>query len=47
MITNKDSGTSICEISDGIHPISTAVSVVPGASTFSPYLIVDDDNRTD
>jgi hypothetical protein len=42
MITNRDSGTSIDEIADGIHRISTPVSVVLGDSTCSPYLIIDD-----
>lgn len=43
MITNPASGTSIDEIADGIHRISTPVSVVPGGFTFNQYLIVDDE----
>ena len=43
MITNKDSGTSIDEIADGVHRISTPVSVVPGGFTFNQYLIVDEE----
>lgn len=43
MITNPESGTSIDEIADGIHRISTPVSVVPGGFTFNQYLIVDDE----
>jgi flavorubredoxin len=43
MITNRDSGTRIDEIVDGIYRISTPVSVVPGGFTFNQYLIVDDE----
>lgn len=42
MITNRESGTSIDEIAEGIYRISTPVSVVPGGFTFNQYLIVDD-----
>jgi hypothetical protein len=41
MITNKDSGTSIGEIADGIRRIGTPVSVVPGGSTLNQHLIVE------
>ena len=42
MITNRDSGTSIDEIANGIFRISTPVSVVPGGFTFNQYLIIDE-----
>jgi flavorubredoxin len=44
-ITNKESGTNIHEIADGIYRISTPVSaeVIPGGFTFNQYLIVDDE----
>jgi flavorubredoxin len=43
MITNKDSGTTIDEIADGIYRISTPVTVVPGGFTFNQYLIKDEE----
>jgi flavorubredoxin len=43
MITNRDSGTSIDEIADGIYRISTPLTVVPGGFSFNQYLIVDDE----
>jgi len=44
MIINKQSGTSVDEIADGIHRISTPVppELIPGGFTFNQYLIVDD-----
>jgi flavorubredoxin len=44
MITNRESGTSIDEIADGIYRISTPVGpeVLPGGFTFNQYLIVDE-----
>ncbi len=44
VVTNKDSGTNVTEIADGIYRISTPVSadVIPGGFTFNQYLIVDD-----
>ncbi len=43
MITNRESGTNIQEIADGIYRINTPVAL-PGAGDFSfnQYLIVDD-----
>ncbi|MGH7840055.1 MAG: MBL fold metallo-hydrolase [Candidatus Binataceae bacterium] len=43
-ITNRESGTSVNEIADGIYPISTPVSpdLFPGGFTFNQYLIVDE-----
>lgn len=43
-ITNRNSGTRIDEIVDGIYRISTPVppSAVPGGFTFNQYLVVDD-----
>src|SRR5262249_50322906 len=43
MITNSASGTSVHEIADGIHRISTPATVVPGGFTFNQYLVVDDE----
>jgi flavorubredoxin len=43
-ITNKDSGTNINEIAEGIYRINTPVSLGgAGAFSFNQYLIVDDD----
>lgn len=44
MITNKESGTRIDEISEGIYRICTPVSpdVMPGGFTFNQYLIKDE-----
>ena len=44
MKSNKQDGTRIDEIANGIYRISTAVppSVIPGGFTFNQYLIVDD-----
>ncbi len=43
MITNRESGTNVFEIADGIYRINTPVAL-PGAGAFSfnQYLIVDD-----
>src|SRR4051794_37591364 len=43
--TNRDAGTRVDEISDGIYRISTPVppSAVPGGFTFNQYLVVDDE----
>jgi flavorubredoxin len=43
-ITNKESGTNVNEIADGIYRISTPVGpdFIPGGFTFNQYLIVDD-----
>ena len=43
MITNRESGTRIDEIAQGIYRISTPVTVVPGGFTFNQYLVVDDE----
>jgi hypothetical protein len=43
MITNKNSGTSIGEIADGIRRTKTPVSVVLGDFAFNQHLIVDDE----
>ena len=42
MITNKQSGTNIQEISDGIYRINTPVKLPVGAFSFNQYLILDD-----
>jgi flavorubredoxin len=41
-ITNRESGTNIHEIADGIYRINTPVPVVPGGFSFNQYLIVDE-----
>jgi flavorubredoxin len=43
-VTNKESGTNVNEIAEGIYRISTPVGpeVIPGGFTFNQYLIVDD-----
>jgi flavorubredoxin len=43
MITNRDSGTSLDEIAQGIYRISTPVTVVPGGFTYNQFLIIDDE----
>jgi flavorubredoxin len=45
MITNAQSGTTINEIAENIHRISTALppGAVPGGFAFNQYLIVDDE----
>lgn len=44
-ITNKQSGTNVHEVADGIYRINTPVVVegVPGGFSFNQYLIVDDE----
>ena len=44
MKSNKNDGTRVDEIANGIYRISTAVppSVIPGGFTFNQYLIADD-----
>jgi flavorubredoxin len=44
VITNQQTGTTIDEIADGIHRISTPVppEIVPGGFTFNQYLVVDE-----
>lgn len=45
MITDRESGTSVDEIADGIYRISTPLppELLPGGFTFNQYLIVDRD----
>ena len=45
VITNKQSGTNVQEVSDGIYRINTPVVVEggPGGFTFNQYLVVDDE----
>src|SRR3954463_4279758 len=43
MITNRDSGTCIDEIAEGIYRVSTPSTKVPGGFTFNQFLIIDDD----
>jgi flavorubredoxin len=42
-ITNKESGTNVHEIADGIYRINTPVTIPGGAFSFNQYLIVDDE----
>jgi flavorubredoxin len=41
-VTNRDSGTNVCEVSEGIYRINTPVDIAGGFS-FNQYLIVDDE----
>ena len=45
VITNKQSGTNVQEIADGIYRINTPVMIegAPGGFSFNQYLIVDDE----
>ena len=42
-ITNKESGTNVHEVADGIYRISTPVTIPGGEFSFNQYLIVDDE----
>ncbi len=42
-ITNKQSGTSVDEVADGVYRISTPVTIPGGGFSFNQYLIVDDE----
>lgn len=45
-VTNRESGTSVAEISDGIYRISTPVPpmpALPGGFSFNQFLVVDDE----
>ncbi|UCH53019.1 MAG: MBL fold metallo-hydrolase [Pseudomonadota bacterium] len=42
MITNKQAGTNVQEIADGIYRINTPVQLPVGAFSFNQYLIVDE-----
>lgn len=44
MITNRESGTNVHEVADGIYRINTPIAIPggPGAFSFNQYLIVDD-----
>jgi flavorubredoxin len=41
-ITNRESGTQIDEVADGIFRISTPLAAVPGGFSFNQYLVMDD-----
>ena len=43
MITNREAGTRVDEIAEGIFRISTPVRVIPGGFTFNQYLVVDEE----
>jgi flavorubredoxin len=42
-ITNRESGTNVHEVADGIYRISTPVTLPGGGFSFNQYLIVDDE----
>jgi flavorubredoxin len=43
-ITNRQSGTNVAEIADGIYRVSTPIEIAgAGGFTFNQYLIVDDE----
>ena len=42
-VTNKESGTNVHEVADGIYRINTPLGVVPGGFSFNQYLIADDE----
>ena len=41
MITNREAGTRVDEVAEGIFRISTPVAAVPGGFTFNQFLVVD------
>ena len=41
-ITNRQAGTRIDEVTDGIFRISTPVDKIPGGFSFNQYLVLDD-----
>jgi len=45
MITNREAGTNIVEVAEGIYRINTPLGdeIVPGGFSFNQYLIVDDE----
>ncbi len=43
MITNRESGTRIDEVTAGIYRVCTPMDVIPGGFTFNSYLLVDDE----
>ncbi len=43
MITNREAGTRVDEVAEGIFRISTPVTVLPGGFTFNQYLVVDEE----
>lgn len=43
MITNRDAGTRVDEVVEGIFRISTPVTVIPGGFTFNQYMAVDEE----
>jgi flavorubredoxin len=43
VIVNRESGTSVDEVADGIYRICTPLNVIPGGFSFNSYLIADDE----
>lgn len=43
MITNRETGTNISEVTDRIYRINTAAAIPGGTFSFNQYLIIDDE----
>jgi flavorubredoxin len=43
MITNRQTGTRVDEIANGVYRICTPLDVLPGGFTYNSYLIADDE----
>jgi flavorubredoxin len=43
MITNRETGTNISEVTDRIYRINTAATIPGGTFSFNQYLIIDDE----
>ncbi len=45
LVTNSESGTTVCEVAEGIFRIHTPMppSFIPGGFSFNQYLVVDDE----
>jgi flavorubredoxin len=43
MITNREAGTRVDEIAEGIFRISTPVTILPGGFTFNQFLVADEE----
>jgi flavorubredoxin len=43
MITNREAGTRVDEVAEGIFRISTPVTILPGGFTFNQFLVVDEE----
>jgi hypothetical protein len=45
-ITDRQSGTNVHEVAEGIYRINTPVVIPGGGFSFNQYLIVDDEPST-